>query len=86
MDIKVVYALRDRQWFISLNAPEVCTLEQALILSKVLNHVAPQDRSQLSFGINGRVKPSMTLLREGDRVEVYRPRLVNPKEQRRQQV
>ncbi|OWQ91631.1 hypothetical protein CDN99_10240 [Roseateles aquatilis] len=38
----------------------------------------------LTAGIWGRVKPLDTLLREGDRVEVYRPLTVDPKEARRQ--
>ncbi len=84
VDIKVVFALRDQQWLTSLTVPELTTLEDAVQLSQILDHVPEQDKAQLVFGINGRVKPHHTKLNQGDRVEVYRPRLVNPKEQRRQ--
>lgn len=38
----------------------------------------------LSVGVWGRRQPVDTLLREGDRVEIYRPLRVDPKEARRQ--
>ncbi|WP_197457731.1 RnfH family protein [Ferrovum sp. PN-J185] len=84
MDIKVVYALRDQQWLTSLSVPELTTLEDAIQLSHILDHVPQHEKAQLVFGINGKVRPHHTKLNQGDRVEIYRPRLVNPKEQRRQ--
>lgn len=86
MDIKVVYALRERQWLIALNVASTTTLGEAVQLSGLLEQVPESERLKLTFGINGKVKPTGTLLRPGDRVEMYRPRLVNPKEQRRQRI
>lgn len=40
--------------------------------------------TSLKAGIWGRVQPPETLLREQDRVEIYRPLRVDPKEARRQ--
>jgi putative ubiquitin-RnfH superfamily antitoxin RatB of RatAB toxin-antitoxin module len=37
-------------------------------------------------GIWGKVRPLETPLKEGDRVEIYRPRLADPKEARRKRV
>jgi putative ubiquitin-RnfH superfamily antitoxin RatB of RatAB toxin-antitoxin module len=42
---------------------------------------APLD--QLRIGVWGRVRPLDTVLRERDRIEVYRPLTVDPKEARR---
>ena len=42
-----------------------------------------QPLDQLSVGIWGRVRPLDTPLRERDRIEVYRPLTVDPKEARR---
>jgi putative ubiquitin-RnfH superfamily antitoxin RatB of RatAB toxin-antitoxin module len=39
---------------------------------------------QLAVGVWGRSKALTTILREGDRLEVYRPLTVDPKEARRQ--
>jgi len=43
-----------------------------------------QPPGELSVGIRGRVRPLDTRLRERDRIEVYRPLTVDPKEARRQ--
>nr|WP_295075577.1 RnfH family protein [uncultured Roseateles sp.] len=42
------------------------------------------DLAELRVGVWGRVRPLTTLLRENDRIEVYRPLTVDPKEARRQ--
>jgi putative ubiquitin-RnfH superfamily antitoxin RatB of RatAB toxin-antitoxin module len=42
------------------------------------------DASALKLGVWGRPRPAETLLRDRDRVEIYRPLTVDPKEARRQ--
>ncbi|MBT9458710.1 MAG: RnfH family protein [Burkholderiaceae bacterium] len=53
------------------------SLAQALVQSGVV--LAPA----LKVGIWGRVMPPDTLLRDRDRIEIYRPLTVDPKEARR---
>jgi putative ubiquitin-RnfH superfamily antitoxin RatB of RatAB toxin-antitoxin module len=64
-----------------LRLPEPATLADALAASGLLQR-HPQ-AATLPAGIWGRAQPADTPLRERDRVEVYRPLQVDPKEARR---
>ncbi len=66
-----------------LDLPAGATLADALAASGIVaRHGLPPEA--LRVGIWGREKPPESVLREHDRVEVYRPLLVDPKEARRQ--
>lgn len=65
----------------SMRLPGGSTLGQALLGS---GWFAAESLGALAVGIWGRQQPLETLLRDGDRVEVYRPLTVDPKEARRQ--
>jgi putative ubiquitin-RnfH superfamily antitoxin RatB of RatAB toxin-antitoxin module len=68
---------------VALQLPPGSSLLQALQASGLLlRHALPS--TSLRAGVWGREKPLHTLLRDRDRVEVYRPLLVDPKESRRQ--
>ncbi len=66
----------------SLRLPPGSTLAQAVLASGLLQRHGLQ-LQQLQAGIWGRMQPPDTLLRAGDRVEIYRPLQVDPKEARR---
>jgi putative ubiquitin-RnfH superfamily antitoxin RatB of RatAB toxin-antitoxin module len=81
--IEVVYCPRpgctDR---VSLQLPQGSTLQYAVDASGLLQrHALAEGAVQL--GIWGRLQPAQTLLRDLDRVELYRPLRVDPKEARR---
>ena len=65
-----------------LTVAQGTTLEQALRGCTEFAEQLPRLAS-LRIGIWGRVRPLDTLLRERDRIEVYRPLTVDPKEARR---
>lgn len=67
-----------------LDLPEGATLQSALAGCPdfLASQQAPLEA--LRIGIWGRVRPLATPLRERDRIEVYRPLTVDPKEARRQ--
>jgi uncharacterized protein len=68
---------------VELDLPAGATLADALPASGIVaRHGLPAEA--LRLGVWGREKPAETALREHDRVEVYRPLLVDPKEARRQ--
>ena len=75
--VEVVYALPTGEEAVSLELPAGATAEDALRASGL-----PQARNQ-KLGIYGRVVDPRTVLKEGDRVELYRPLLIDPKEARR---
>ena len=61
-----------------------CTVQQALKNSGLLQDIEPQVLSQLDVGIWGRKVALTHVLRDNDRVEVYRPLTVDPKVARRE--
>lgn len=66
-----------------LEVPCGATLIDAILASGVLHRYPELDLAQSKLGIWGRVQPQSAVLRERDRVEVYRPLQVDPKEARR---
>ena len=54
-----------------------------LALSGLLRQHPELDLAQHKLGLFGKVSAADTVLREGDRVEIYRPLLADPKEVRR---
>jgi len=68
---------------VALTLPAGATLAQALAASGLLQrHALPTEG--LRLGVWGKLREPSQLLRERDRVEVYRPLQVDPKEARRQ--
>jgi uncharacterized protein len=67
---------------VRLRLPEGCTALDALRASGLCARHS-LDESAVCVGIWGRVQPTDTRLRDLDRVELYRPLQVDPKEARR---
>lgn len=82
--VEVAYALPDEQVLLSVNVLEGTTLEQAIRQSGVLDKYPEIDLSSNSVGIFGRVTSAEQVLEEGDRVEIYRPLIADPKVVRRE--
>lgn len=64
--------------------PAGATLIEAIRASGLEQRHPGLDLAQARRGVWGRVQPDDTVLRERDRVEIYRALLVDPKEARRQ--
>lgn len=93
ISIEVVYALPHRQRLIELEVEDDCTVLAAAQLSGIAQAFGEIDEksrdidwSTAVLGIFGRVieQPGQTLLRDGDRIEIYRPLIADPKAARRQ--
>jgi len=82
--IEVAYAKPDHQVIIPLEMPEDITVEQAIEASGLLERFPEIDANNLNVGIFGCVCKLEQLIREGDRIEVYRPLIHDPKDARRQ--
>ena len=86
IEVELVYALPDRQTLLKLSVPEGTTARQ-LALSGALAEQHPElDPEQVPLGIFGKAlsNPEQRVLEAGERVEVYRPLLADPKEVRKQ--
>jgi putative ubiquitin-RnfH superfamily antitoxin RatB of RatAB toxin-antitoxin module len=81
--VEIVYALRKRQALIALEVEDGTTAGQAIENSGILRQFPQIDPATSKVGVFGRVVPLDTPLRNGDRVEIYRPLEVDPKEARR---
>lgn len=75
--VEVVYALPDKVDVVSVRLPAGATAREAIAASGLSIEFS-------AVGIFGRRVPADTKLADGDRVELYRPLAVDPKEQRRQ--
>ncbi|MDD1012516.1 RnfH family protein [Pseudomonas rubra] len=84
--IEVVYAGIERQVLLSVEVPAGTTINEALKLSAIAAHVPEADVQGCSVGIFGRVitNPEGHKVEAGDRIEIYRPLLADPKEVRKQ--
>lgn len=84
--VEVAYALPDRQRIIRLTVPEGTSMLDAVNLSHIVEHFPGLDVAGSPMGIFGKTvaAPAQRVLLDGDRVEIYRPLLVDPKEVRKQ--
>ncbi|UCD68328.1 MAG: RnfH family protein [Betaproteobacteria bacterium] len=83
--IEVVYALPDRQTVLACDVAEGMTVGQSVISSGILEQHPEIDLENADFGLwNERVAQDC-LVRDGDRVEIYRPLIADPKQIRRKQ-
>lgn len=81
--VEVAYALPQRQLLLAVTVPVGTTAREAVVRSGLAARVAGLDLDAAAFGLFGRVVAATQLLRDGDRIEVLRPLLADPKEVRR---
>ena len=81
--IVVACAEAGRQTVLSLEVPVGCTAGEALLRSGVLDSHPGIDGSTCALGIYGREVPRDRVLQAGDRVEVLRPLMEDPRVRRR---
>ncbi len=82
--VEVAYARPDKQVIIPVEVPEGATLAQALILSRIQELFPEIEPTTAKVGVFGKLSKGSATLRPGDRVEVYRPLIANPKAVRKQ--
>jgi uncharacterized protein len=84
IQIEVAYARPERQELIPLRLPAGSTLQQAIEASGLVRRYPELAAPTLKVGIFGKLAKPDVLLRERDRVEIYRPLIADPKEVRKQ--
>jgi putative ubiquitin-RnfH superfamily antitoxin RatB of RatAB toxin-antitoxin module len=83
IDVEVVLATPERQSLIELTLPAGATVADAIDGSGIVGHFPGLAAENLATGIWGRETSATTILRDGDRVELYRPLAMDPREARR---
>lgn len=82
--VEVAYARPDKQRIVPVTVPEGTTALEAVKLSGIVGDFPEIDPDAIDMGIFGKVikKPAEHQLRAGDRVELYRPLKIDPKQAR----
>ena len=83
MRIEVIYALPQRAWSVVLELPAGTTAAEAVARSEFVQNIPGFDTTSLGYAIFGKSISAATLLRDGDRLELLRPLLADPKQARR---
>ncbi|MDX8400604.1 MAG: RnfH family protein [Gallionellaceae bacterium] len=81
--IELVYALAHEQTLLKLEVPASTTIADAIKLSGLIEKHPEIDLLKGKFGLYGKLSKPDTVLREQDRIEIYRPLIADPKEVRR---
>jgi hypothetical protein len=82
--VEVVYALANRQKVVPMHLPEGITVREAIERSGLLAEFPEIDLAKNKLGIWNKLAKPDAVLRDKDRVEIYRPLIADPKEVRRQ--
>ena len=84
ISVEVVAGLPRRQVLVELELAPGATVADAIERSRILRGFPEIERSDAQFGVWGKVVAPDRVLKDGDRVEVYRPLAMDPREARRQ--
>lgn len=83
LQVQVCYAKPNLQFLQELKVVSGTTLRSAIDQSGVLQNMPEIDLTICQVGIYGKLKQFDTLLRDRDRIEIYRALIADPKESRR---
>ncbi len=86
MNVGVCYAEADRQTWLRLEVPDDSTVQQAIELSGLLTLYPNIDLSKQKVGIFGKLAKLDAMVKDGDRVEIYRPITADPAQVQRRRV
>lgn len=86
MRVEIVFALPEQQELFEVVVEEGATVADVIAKSQLSGRFPGQDFGALQAGIWGEIVARDQVVREGDRVELYRPLEIDPKEARRLKV
>jgi putative ubiquitin-RnfH superfamily antitoxin RatB of RatAB toxin-antitoxin module len=83
INVEVAYALPERQVIRAVNVDKGTTIGAAIVQSGIMMDFPDLELEGADVGIFGKAAQMTTVLQDGDRVEIYRPLIADPKEVRR---
>ncbi len=86
MKIEVVYAVGSQQEILELEVEDGTTIRDAIESSGILDLYPDINLAQQKVGVFNKIRQLNDIVKPGDRIEIYRPLLVDPKEARRRRV
>ncbi|MCW8090228.1 RnfH family protein [Alteromonas sp. ASW11-130] len=81
--VEVAYALPDRQSIVEVSIAKGATVEEVIKLSNIQTLYPEIDLNQQKIGVWSRVAKLQDEVKDGDRIEIYRPLIADPKEVRK---
>lgn len=82
--VEVAYATPERQEILTVSVPPDATAFDAVLRSRITEVFPEIDPEVIDMGIFGKVikSPKKEVVRDGDRIELYRPLKIDPKQAR----
>lgn len=84
ISVEVAYALPDEQEIIQLKVKSEATIKAIILQSGILERFPEIDLDTSKVGIFSKLAKYTDTLHDGDRIEIYRPLIADPKEVRKQ--
>ncbi|MBD1583623.1 RnfH family protein [Pseudoalteromonas sp. S16_S37] len=81
--VEVVYALPHKATCLEVDVAEGTSAEQVVMQSGILDKCPDIDATKLTLGIWNRTVKNNQVVKEGDRIEIYRSLIADPKDARR---
>ena len=81
--VGVIFARPDEQSVVPVTVPRGTTIRQAIERSRIMERYPEIDLAVHRVGVYGALRDPGDTVRDGDRIEIYRPLLIDPKEARR---
>ncbi len=83
ISLEVVYGTPEKQALLEVVVEQGATVEQAILASGIVKRFPDINLEVLKVGIWNRTCKLTDLPKKGDRIEIYRPLIADPKEARR---
>lgn len=86
MNVSLALVEGDKQIWQKLDVPEGCTIKQVIKISGIEDEVPGLNLDEREVGIHGKLADMGDILREGDRIEIYRPITADPSKVKRRSI
>lgn len=83
ISVEIVFALPTKATTLTVEVAQGTTAEQAVIQSGIIDKCPEIDPTALTLGVWNRTVKEHYELKDGDRIEIYRPLIADPKDARR---
>jgi len=84
IEVEVVFALPEKQSLVSLRVADGTSVAEVVAKSGLLEALSEHSLAEITLGVWGREVEKNRLVKAGDRIEIYRPLQLDPREARRQ--
>ncbi len=84
IQVEIVFATADDQMLCVLTVPSDATITDVIEMSVLAEHFPEHDLDALRVGVWGHPADRSQTVNDGDRIEIYRPLEIDPREARRQ--